>query len=83
MTETDEATEAETGVPDPAWFTGTDGEFWFELVIRDRTGTREARLTEVEGRVTGAPSASLTAADLDLALTNALRHLAGVIEGGG
>lgn len=71
----------ETRAPDPAWFElGETGEFWFELVVRNADGTRETRLTEVEGHVSGAPSVRLTEADLDQALTSTLRHLAEVIE---
>lgn len=76
---TDETTT--TSTPDPAEFErGETGQFWFELVLRNADGSHETRLTECEGTVTGAPSARLTEADLDLALVQTLRHLAEVIE---
>lgn len=79
-------TTATPGEPDPQRFQSdtTTGAFWYELLLRNRDGSHEVKLTEVEGQVNVASTdpVTLTPVDFDETLANALEHLAEVIRCG-
>jgi hypothetical protein len=83
VTDTDTSEPAAVGEPDPARFMSdtTAGEFWYELVLRDRAGDHEVRLTEVAGEVRVRGN-TLTAPEFDETLASALEHVAAVVRGG-
>lgn len=69
---TDTNNPARASEADPAQFKTEDG-FWLEIVVRNRDGSHEVQLTELEGVVYGTLGPRLTKDDLALALTQAMK----------